>query len=278
MTVCIAQKAGSKIFLASDSRISIGALHSDNAFKVLPLSIRINLPRDEETHKTEERYSSSWGFGFAGTFAAQNAIKDFLAIVFQKLTFVPTLGPLTFEKICSFVLDLYKHVSWKLSTELEDYDGLDFFLCGTCPDDGSVKLAKFSIDHGSSIDEFKPKYTVYKLDKDFPLAIGSGEYRFRDEYKKLNGVSPQRRAIIALKKVIDDPDIPSVGGNIQYGEACPGLPFSIHGVVVPGVHIKTGQKLNHFFFGGIDTLDEVFRDINGLFITGEFLHISEIMP
>jgi hypothetical protein len=271
MTLCIAHKVGPTIFLASDSRVSIKDRFSDLAIKVIPLSISINSARDSETGKTEVLYSSSFGFAFAGNLAAQNAIKDFLSIVLQQLQFIPIFGPLKFEGICSFVMDLYRHVSTKLFRELDETD-FEFFLCGTCPYEKTVKIAKFSINYGPSIDKFEPSFVVYETDKDFPLAIGSGEDRFYDEYKKLSSLPAIKRAIQALKNVIDDENIPSVGGNIQYGESHPGRPFFIDGIVVAEFNRDGTPRMNHFYLGGIDVLDDVFVDMNGFHIAGTFIY------
>jgi hypothetical protein len=75
-----------------------------------------------------------------------------------------------------------------------------------------------------------------------------------------------------LKYVIDDRGIPSVGGNIQYGEIDEKLSFSISGIVVPELHANGSTKSNHFYLGGIDVLDDVFNEMNGLHMTGSFIY------
>lgn len=271
MTLCIAHKINSMIFLASDSRINVADHFADNAIKVLPLAISITSPIDSNTRMAEKLYDTTLGFAFAGTFAAQNVIKDFLSIALQQLQFIPTLGQLTFEKICSYVMDLYKHVSIELSNKIKDQDIIDFFLCGTCPKDNIVKLAKFSIIYNSSLDDCKPQFKIYKFNEEFPLAIGSGEDQFHIEYKNSDTLPIINRAINALKKVIDNENIPSVGGNIQYGECHPGSSFSVKGVIVPRFDTDGTPKTNRFYLGGIDVLDDVFSEMHGLYMTGEFI-------
>lgn len=74
--------------------------------------------------------------------------------------------------------------------------------------------------------------------------------------------------IHSLKHVIDDKEIPSVGGNIQYGEINSVQTFTIDGIVVPE---KDMQMSNKFFLGGIDVLDDVFDETYGLQMTGKFI-------
>lgn len=275
MTLCIAQKVNSTIFLASDSRINAADRHSDQAIKVLPLNISISSPTDFDTGKKEKLYSTSLGFAFSGSFAAQNAIHGFLSIALQNLQYIPVNGPLSFKKICDYVMDLYNYVSDALSKSKCDTDIIDFFLCGTCPENKIVKLAKFSIDYGDSLNHFNPIFKVYECDKEFPLAIGSGNEQFIKKYLSLNRLPLSQRALAALKQVIDDEGVASVGGNIQYGECSPGNPFIVKGVTVPEYYGDGAKKKNHFCLGGIDVLDDVFSEGPGLYMSGEFIkHFS----
>jgi hypothetical protein len=109
------------------------------------------------------------------------------------------------------------------------------------------------------------------LDLHLPIAIGSGEERFHEEYNKLIETPREKRAIVALKNVIDGREIPSVGGNIQYGESRPRCPFSIKGIVVPEFRQDGTPSVNHFCLGGIDVLDDVFNERHGLFVSGGFI-------
>ncbi len=280
MTLCIAEKINSTVILASDSRITANMGYSDIAIKVMPIPISITSPPESSTGKKEQLYCTSLGFAFSGAFAAQNAIKDFLAIALQQLQFIPTLGELTFERICDYVMDLYRYVFIKFSTELKN-DGIDFFLCGTCPQTKIVKLAKFFIYDENVIDDKpEPKYSIYESNSDFPLAIGAGVDKFQVEYKKLDTLLSPMRAINALKNVIDDINIPCVGGNIQYGESSPNRPFLIKGIVVTEFHnndslntliVPKIPKLNRFCLGGIDVSGDIFSEKPGLYMMGEFI-------
>jgi hypothetical protein len=115
MTLCVAHKQNDKVILVSDSRISRADKFSDVAIKINPLHINIKSARDADTGEEFTKFTSTYGFAFAGTFAAQNAIKDFLTIALQKLKFIPISGELTFVKICQYISDLYKHVVGKNS-------------------------------------------------------------------------------------------------------------------------------------------------------------------
>ncbi|MFC1855467.1 hypothetical protein ACFL2A_02845 [Thermodesulfobacteriota bacterium] len=275
MTLCIANKVGSTIILAADSRITHGGLSSDHAIKVMPLSIRISSPTDSVTGESDLQYNSSFGFAFAGSFSAQNAIKDFLTIVFQQLQHVPILGPLTFEAICEFVMGIYKHIAERLYYEMEDGHVIDFFLCGTCPNANIVKLAKYSINWGPSIDKCDPKYDIFNDNSDFPIAIGAGEDSFRQEYDKLTQLPVRRRTLKALQTVINDSKVPSVGGNIQYGKSCLGEPFSIRGITMPEF-LKDSDRIkgHHFCYGGIDVYDDKLFPSGSLSVSGTFLDLT----
>ena len=271
MTLCIAHKVNGKIILASDSRITMGNLHSDYAIKVVPINITISSARDATTGSSTTLYDSTLGLAFAGSFAAQNAIKEFLSIALQKLQFIQTLGHLSFERICNYIMDLYKHISNKLYKEIQDGNSIDFFLCGACPLLKENKVAKFHINYGENYTEFEPQYSLHDSENDFPLALGSGADRFVRAYNSIPESNAFYRAIKAVKSVIDDQSIPSVGGNIQYGEIEVNSSFSVKGIVVPELHDDGSPKLNHFFLGGIDVHDDVFQEMNGLLMTGTFI-------
>jgi hypothetical protein len=227
---------------------------------------------DSQSGNSSTLLSSTFGLAFAGSFAAQNAIKDFLAIALQKLQFVPNFGPLSFERICKYVGDLYKHVTSKLASEIDDLDAIDFFFCGFCPYLNENLVAKFHIDYDDNLTVFKPRYQLFRDVNEFPIAIGSGSDRFINKYHSLSFPNVFFRAIQALKYVIDDRGIPSVGGNIQYGEIDEKHSFTIYGIVVPALHANGSPKSNQFYLGGIDVLDDVFDEMNGLHMAGSFIH------
>jgi len=272
MTLCIAHKINEKVVLASDSRISLGDRYSDFAVKVVPIMITVTSASDSETGNSSTLYSSTFGLAFAGSFAAQNAIKDFLVIALQKLQFVPSFGPLSFERICGYVGDLYKHVANKLSSEIGDLDAIDFLFCGFCPLLKKNLVAKFQIEYDENLTVFKPQYHIFSNERNFPIAIGSGSDRFINVFNSFSLSNGFFRAIKAMKNVIDDQEIPSVGGNIQYGEISEDLSFTICGMVIPELNADGSTRSNHFFLGGIDVLDDVFDEMNGLLMTGSFIY------
>jgi len=83
MTLAICHQFPDRIILASDSRITYGNSHSDLAIKVIPITVKIDSPVDANSGQKATLFSSTYGIAFAGTFAAYNAISDFLSISLQ---------------------------------------------------------------------------------------------------------------------------------------------------------------------------------------------------
>jgi len=169
-------------------------------------------------------------------------------------------------------MDLYGHVTTRLFEEIADSQTIDFFLCGLCPHANRPMAAKFSIDYGDQLDQFAPNVQLLDEETVFPVAIGSGAEAFHRYLSTTQSSQSPMSILRALKQVIDDISIESVGGNIQYGELNPSNSFMIKGIVVPEFHKDGWRKLNRFFLGGIDVHDDIFNEYNGLYMTGSFLN------
>lgn len=267
MTLCVVWKVGCRVFHASDSRISNGSKYSDYGIKVIPVPVTIYDPA-EEGKSAEIAFQATYGMCFAGSFIGAYVVREFLVIALQKLQYIPTFSELSFIQIARIVNKFYEHIFEKLSGEL-DYDhSVDFFLSGYCPKEQKIKTAKFYVDYGEDLDKQNPKFSVID-DGDFIEYIGSGEDKYKDELKCCAEKTPFVQPLEALKQLINSRMVPSVGGNIQYGNFDGGRDFSVFGVVDTNNGLVDEIK---YCYAGVDMNGKEFEsDGIDYFIMGSYI-------
>lgn len=230
MTLSVAWKKGNNIHFASDSRMSSGDKSSDYGIKIVPVPIKVFSPSNNETGEINIAFEKTYGMCFAGSFTGAYAIREFLFIILQRLQFIPGWIEVSFNQICKVVNKFYAHLAQEIKDDL-DYDhSIDFFLAGYCPIKNKLKIAKFFIEYGENFDKYIPTYEIFP-DSDFMESIGTGEEKFKKYYEdNETAANTNFRVLQAIKKTIDEGNIDSVGGNIQYGRFDNHFEFSTFGI------------------------------------------------
>lgn len=230
MTLSVAWKNFNNIHFASDSRISSGDKSSDYGIKIVPVPIKVFTPNNSETGEISIAFEKTYGMCFAGSFTGAYAIREFLFITLQRLQFVQGRIDVSFDQICKVVDKFYVHLVQEIKDDL-DYDhSIDFFLAGYCPIEKKLKIAKFFIEYGENFDKYIPTHEIFP-DGDFMESIGTGEEKFKKYYEDIEtAANLSFRVLQAIKKAIDEGDIASVGGNIQYGKFDNHFDFTTFGI------------------------------------------------
>lgn len=258
MTLCIAWRGNGHTLLASDSRISRADQYSDYGIKLCPIQVRIFEPMAEGS-KPEIAFSKVYGIGFAGSFTALASVNHFLSIALSNLQYVPATQTITFEGICSVVLDFYRIVSKKLQDDINEGD-VDFFLVGYCPAEKKIRVAKFFIDFGKEIDAFEPRVEV-DIDRDLKQFIeyfGSGEDKFQIFLDAHKNDLPESRPVQALRTMIASKACESVGGNVQFGTFDSNNDFCVSGIMLDEMDDNDCLKIR-YFLAGLDMNGDEFN-------------------
>jgi hypothetical protein len=282
MTLCVAYKNDEGIHLISDSQMTYQngdtRSRSYTAMKVIPLPIKISGLTTEEFPEPLIEFQSVMGLAFAGDFATLNAVKDFLAVVLQRLQTIPQRSRLNINQIFSFIAEVYERIALRLFCDLSERTLIDFFLCGICPQTRTPSLAQYRIDPESG-DSPIPSFDVYTDSKDFPLAIGCGDDDFMREWSRTDEPRGLRNVFCSVAKVIADPTAVQVGGPIQYGQCTSENSFQLLGTnFEPGsCPDENGYSRYGLYIGGMN-LDSIWQkeDMN-LYVTGRYVDMARIL-
>lgn len=280
MSLCVAYKIDRTGYLISDSRITVlqksGSPHTDVAVKISPIHTTIRSPFFSDKEQSTVLYDHTLGFGFAGDFSSHNAIKELLVIILQSIQSIPQFSPLTINNLFEYVAQIYKQRAHKMYCEIAETEGIDFFLCGTCPESSNVIFAKYQTTDTEL--NFTPDYSTYSKPSDFPLAIGSGADAFNREWNDDASSQSLNKVIKCVLRVIADDNEKLVGGPLQYGECEPDSSFMVKGVIMPmkGIDSTSGNPL--YYLGGMNVYALKSNARTNIYLTGRFIDLRALLP
>lgn len=224
MSLCIAWRWNETVCLATDSRISIDAVHpTDCGIKVLQVPVRVISPIDASTGRFDTIFESVYGLCFAGRFVTAYLVKESISELLFHLQFVGVRENLSFHKICEVVFACFSRVM----DQLIDLDA-DFILAGCCPSDGRSLAVKFFRDQNGDL-----KWSEILSKRPFSYeAIGAGADGFCVLFDVLRKTEEKVHfaAFDAMDRILSRNTIPSVGGAVQYGHVEFGREFRLFGV------------------------------------------------
>lgn len=272
MTLCVSWNTGTKIHFASDSRISNGITYSDYGIKVIPIPIKIFSPTESETGKISPVFEKTYGMCFEGSFTGAYVMREFLVIALQRLQYVPGWIEVSFLQICQIVKKFYNHLAQEIYHDLNYDHSINFFFAGYCPKEKTVKIARFFIQYGENLESYNPTYEILKKG-DFVEAIGSGEEDFRKYLDSMTEKPNLNLKILnAIKQTIDGMEVPSVGGNIQYGNFDNKDDFTTYGIKDYEYDENGLLKAVKHYIAGINMTGDEFEPKNfELHIMGAFI-------
>lgn len=257
MTLCIAWKDDTNIHFASDSRITFGGSgHADVGIKVLSIPVKIYTAVDAMTGHKALIYDHSIGMCFAGSTVNAYIVKESIHEVLQHLQSTG-FTDFSMNGIAKLVSEFFQHTTRKICEAINGQGLATFFLGGFCPSAKSIRVFKFEID--SSVFPIASKYNEVLMVNGREL-IGTGV----STAQQILSQQPSTNMFSLLKRVIEDPTVPSVGGNIQYGDFENG-DFQVLGVqdyeIMAGdqVHLKLNLRGTELYDGEISSAYDDFQ-------------------
>lgn len=226
MTLGLAWRSEGRIHLASDSRISFSEnQYSDIGIKVFSLPILVVGTELDEDDNLRQLFQSRYGFCYAGSLVNASTLKELLEELLQGVQFVGAPEKLSFEVICNTVAGYCSHISTELCRYLFEKGGYEFFFAGFCPQKNRLQAAQFSLMHQNG--QATAKYNLILETDNRYIAIGSGAAAANEAIHKVN----MRDMLLTLNEIIDNQQVKSVGGDIQYGTFDKNGHFSVSGIV-----------------------------------------------
>lgn len=232
MTLCLAWKRGQKVYFASDSRLTDNqkSVLTNDATKIFKVGVEIYGPvRSEEPEMSEPLlHQTTFGLCFTGSYLNGSLLADTIEEVLSNLQGTPEHSDFSIDNLTDIAFAIYKQVSKQL-TEIHRENGLtEVLFGGYCPVNSEFKLYKFypkPLISGEPLDYEKEEVNLYAQ------TIFIGDKSAKEKAGELlNNLNRQYSHFHLLRDVINNADIPTVGGNIQAGLFEPNK-FKTYGIV-----------------------------------------------
>ncbi len=257
MTLCIVWRDGSNIKFVSDSRLSFGSAGtSDFGIKVVRIPFNIYGP-DEPGSDRSLILSGDLGMAFAGSAIGALMVKEALAEVLFSMQAIPIFDDHAYgmDKIADYVFRGYGIISRDLCATICGQGRTCIVFGGYCAVQNKLRAFRMETDEHNQ----RRMYEVLTKDADIEI-FGSGETSARSLMPEVAG---EREIIEVLQRVIDDPSVASVGGNIQYGSFA-GSRFQPVGIAKLGDADEFGHRGVHYWRGSMDINGSDFDQFDGL--------------
>lgn len=243
MTLCISWKsADGRIHLAADSRVSFGSGQpADVAVKVAKLPYHIT----EVTHANDPRQVEllgEIGITFCGSTVSMFAIKESIAEVLLHMQAME-IRSVSLHGICEIIFATYQRILPQVVTAMLSNQAVaNLIVTGFCPAN-QAEEAYLIETNASNISNLRR--ILDRADQQHEV-LGSGAKAAIALLESMP--SPKTEDFLSiLQSVIDDPNVPSVGGKLVYGhtEAKKFLTFGLCVVDSDGVgYWRAGLNYN----------------------------------
>lgn len=234
MTLCIAWKELGRIRFASDSRLySNWNAFADVGIKVLEIPIKIFSAVENKTGTQSVLYEYNAGFCWAGTSLSAYLFKESIQQIVSHLQFAPMMGAkLSFAGVCEVIQKYLAAIIKKLIKGFKVDMGFRFFIAGFCPLNNRVQAFKFWIEGKKTnpvvnfVEVIKNNNDVDYIGDDPAVDLAKKSI---DKMKRRLKTLRWKDVFPALQKACKDRSIPSVGGELQFGEF-EGGDFQVKGI------------------------------------------------
>jgi len=244
MTLCMAWRDNKTVHFASDSRITLAMnSYTDVGIKVLSIPYRVLNPGDSTNNRTVA-FRGELGMCFAGSAINSLMVKESVAEALKCLQYVPGYTDTSMDGIASFVFKAYKIISEKVcETTMGPNGRATILIGGMCSQKKMIRVFQLSTD------DYNNHTLAEVLTNGAPVIIGTGATAAIADI-------PESPADVdyfnVLRSIIDDENIPTVGGNIQYG-CFDEEKFTVHGLLGLGEN-------PHYWRGGLDLNSDIFMN------------------
>lgn len=264
MTLVIAHRLNNHISLSSDSRISFGSSgHIDYGIKVFSVPVKIYSPTSSETNITNLDYDYKLGLAVVGNAINAYTVKESVYEILQHLQYLPGYTDLSMEGIAGLVFKVFKKTTLDLGNIIQANGICELILGGYCPIQNKVRIFKFSCD--TSTYPIRPFHEEILITDGIEF-FGSGKI----EAKKINTQNIFFSPLHIIRQVINDGNVTTVGGGLQYGEFVINN-FTIYGVENYELNDDGTFKEYLYTLRGINLYkDEFERDDDGFHVAYKF--------
>lgn len=258
MTLCMVWKTADSIHFVSDSRGKVGVQYVDAAIKVLRIPYNL---REAASHGTVPTTVAVGEIGMVASGATLIAMmtKEALVEVVRNMQGVPGHHKFSMDEIASLMFSGFKEICGHYSAMGASAD-TNVVVAGFCNFTKTFRAFRMEHDGALNVQIFNE---VLGTTGDIEY-LGSG-ISIAKGFLSGKQIS-DKNVIIALQTVIDDPSIPGVGGNIQYG-AFEGAEF-----VVSGVAVYTNGQV-HYWRGPLDLNGTAFNEPGRLISNFSYLDL-----
>ncbi|MGJ0486572.1 MAG: hypothetical protein ACR65R_18840 [Methylomicrobium sp.] len=230
MTLVIAHKSNNHISLSSDSRITFEKSgYIDFGVKVFSVPVKIYSPTCSETGINTLEYNYNIGLAVVGSAMNAYIVKESVYEFLQNLQYMPDRTSLSMDGIVRLIFKVYQKTSLDLGQILCEKGMCQLIFTGYCPKQKKIRVFKFS----TKIEKFpiEPFFEEI-LQSDGIEFFGTGkneaEKIFQDNFSLQN--YKESIPLHIIRKVIQEGNIESVGGGLQYGEFNIDNKFKIYGI------------------------------------------------
>jgi hypothetical protein len=253
MTLCIAWLEQEEVHFASDSRISLQNNFVDFGIKILSKTVNVYHSDKPKFSGFQPIQTQQIGICAAGSFLTFFMTVESLTEVLKNLQFSQGYSVLSMESICKIIKFFYEKMNVGICNALGGNGILTMIVTGYCFDNNKFKTFKFEID--ASNYPIKSNYSEILIDKNY-IFIGSGEQK-ATEIKNQNC---HKEFFEILRDVIEDSNIDTVNGPIQYGKTnITTNDFEIVGISCVTQDLK-GDNVAKYYLNSLEMYTKEFSD------------------
>ena len=217
MTLLAVWFAEERLWMASDSRLSDGGGRLiDEGVKLFELPLACRAP-SESRFFDDVYFATRFGLGCAGSSLVYHQVNATLLPLLGHLVGVRGRVP-SIADIAGFIADVgTRYVRSLGARRPQDADRVAFLLAGWCPVAGRLMACEMSPRITDGV-----QFTVSEVDLSVPYFVGDCCGRAREMYDEiaaadLPGAPRTRAPLNVIRQLIEDADVPSIGGDVQVG-------------------------------------------------------------
>lgn len=246
MTLCaVLRHPDGRLEITTDSRVTVAAGKSaDVAVKVAVVPLRLERPKGRDQSAPMVTLERDLGVAVVGSMVTTMSTVELLRSVLANLQFVPGRADRSLRGIAELAAIVLRRISAEVCQHVFENGRGIIILAGLCPVSSLTKAISLTV----TLEALVVDVTVEEIDLfDGPVFFGSGAPAARALHESHPGRSVQR----IVRDVAEDPQVPSVGGNIQYGEVTDGH-FVVRGV--RSLHVDHAERTARvgFYLAGIE--------------------------
>lgn len=256
MTLCALWRRGQQIQVATDSRLNWNVSRADVGVKLMALPLHLYDPVPQgEPGPPRLAHSRILGLATVGSLETTYIAKELLETVLSSLQFAPGLTDISMEGIANVCARILRNVSREVCAVLAKDGQGQLVLVGRCLEtDRSRVFLLTVVAPMTGVD-----VTVEEiLTENGSRYLGSGAAAAEKWSLETGEIFPYQ----LVRRVANDPDVPSVGGNVQFG-VLDTPDFRITGIRDYTVNHARKEFYVGWYLGGLEILGDGERALLG---------------